>query len=430
MSYSNKKILILYFDKPTRVAVHDLLYCYQDYSESKCYYYSLKRGKIPKYLLRTEFDLIIFHTCFLSHRWIGTKKFKKEVYPLINSLRDNTAVKIAMPQDEWIHTNILNDLINDFKITIVFSVAPESEWRTIYNNIDFTKVRIHKVLTGYISSNTVRIVKKLELKSAGRDIDIGYRAFQAPVWLGKHGYLKTKIADVIALQARAYKLRTDISTKEKDTFHGDHWLNFLLRCKYFIGVEGGSTVFDPDGTIWKKGTEYLALKPNATYEEVEVACFSGLEGSIRLIAISPRHLEAVITKTCQILIEGDYNGILKPEVHYLELKKDFSNLREIMEILHDDQRRESIADRAYKDIVLSEKYSYRTFTEHILNTSLKKGIDSKISVRDANIYFLNSLIELYTHIIYSRKITKCRSLIYYYFRKIMQIPPLQKGYLF
>ena len=35
--------------------------------------------------------------------------------------------------------------------------------------------------------------------------------------------------------------------------------------------------------------------------------------SYAFFAISPRHLEAVITKTAQVLVEGRYSGVLEPE---------------------------------------------------------------------------------------------------------------------
>jgi hypothetical protein len=243
------KILILYFDKPTRVAISDLLYCYKKYAGADCFYYSMHRGALPEYLTKINFDLIVFHTIFISHRWLGFELFKKTVYPLIENVKRSNAVKILLPQDEWIHTDTLNDFVNEFEIDIVYSVAPESEFKKIYDKVNFDKVKFFKVLTGYIDDTTLSRIAQIESKGVDRKIDIGYRAFKAPPWLGSHGYLKTKIADVFNVEAKKYDLVTDISTNANDTFLGDSWYDFLLKCKYFIGVEGGATVLDPDGSI-------------------------------------------------------------------------------------------------------------------------------------------------------------------------------------
>ena len=39
--------------------------------------------------------------------------------------------------------------------------------------------------------------------------------------------------------------------------------------------------------------------------------------------ISSRHFDAIGTGTCQILLEGRYNDILKPGEHYIALSHDF-----------------------------------------------------------------------------------------------------------
>ena len=77
------------------------------------------------------------------------------------------------------------------------------------------------------------------------------------------------------------------------------------------------------------------------------------------------HLEAVITKTCQVLVEGDYDGILQPNRHYIPLKRDFSNLVEVLDKLRDDELLEEIANQAYEEIYMSKRYSYEKFASDI-----------------------------------------------------------------
>lgn len=376
-------ILIVYWNTITqlRATIDQHLYSFKRYSENaNCFYVNIALGNLPSYLWKINFDLVIFHTTFLAQRWSGAESFRKWALARIEKLKTNKAVKVALPQDEWLHTNELNRFINEFDVSHVFSVAPPSEWKIIYSGIDQSMVKLHQVLTGYIDDKLINRVAAYSTRISLRDIDIGYRAFRSPEWLGRHGFLKTKIADVFLTDLSAKELKLDISVERKDTIVGDEWYKFLLRCKYFIGVEGGSTVHDPDGDILVKGFEYVKENPKATFEEIEEACFPGMDDNLHLIAISPRHLECCVTRTCQILVEGTYNEILQPGKHYIELKKDFSNLAEVLKLIKKDELRKTITEQAYVDIVLSGTYSYRNFVKEVIALSVLEKKNDTTSV--------------------------------------------------
>lgn len=334
--------------------------------------YSVDQGPLPSYLKKVTFDLIVFTTILAGERWGGKANMDK-VYQLLNYLKTINVTKVVHPQDEWIHTHLLNDFIIDFNISHVFSVAPPSEWKKIYNRVDFSKVKFHEVLTGYLSQKTIKKCKAITDSLTEQKIDIGYRAYKSPPWLGRHGFLKTKIADVFIAEAPKHNFVINISTEDKDTILGEDWLKFMASCKYFIGVEGGSTIIDPDGEIFKNGTAYTQSNPNATFEELEKLFFEGMDGNLGLIAISPRHLEACVTKTCQVLIEGNYNNVLKPNVHYIELKKDFSNLEHVFQQMKDENLRKTYVEAAYKEVVASQKYTYKNYTTTIINASISEA---------------------------------------------------------
>jgi hypothetical protein len=96
--------------------------------------------------------------------------------------------------------------------------------------------------------------------------------------------------------------------------------------------------------------------------------------SYEFFAISPRHFESVMTKTCQILVEGNYSGVLKADEHYIALKRDFSNLDEALSKLKDDSYIQAMIDRAYEDIYLSGKYTYTSFAQQ-----LEQAIDVELA---------------------------------------------------
>ena len=49
------------------------------------------------------------------------------------------------------------------------------------------------------------------------------------------------------------------------TFYGDDWYRFLARCRYTIGMEGGSSILDRDGSVRACVEARLAEQPDATF---------------------------------------------------------------------------------------------------------------------------------------------------------------------
>jgi hypothetical protein len=364
-------VLIVYWhNAPSiRITTEDHLLCFERYLPHYCYYLNLADEVLPAWVHRVKFDIIVFHDLFFCGRWGGRPLFEK-LSSRIDFLRGSNAFKIAIPQDEFISADLLCEFINSFAVQAVFSVAPPSEWPKIYRDVDRERVKFYCVLTGYLEDTTLSRIEAIVSHAKQRTTDIGYRAggrsWRQASWLGRHGTLKIEIADLVEAEAPKHNLKVDISTRSEDTFMGDAWYQFLAGLKYTIGLEGGASVLDWDGTIRVNTLEYVERHPQASFEEIEAACFPGLDGQFALFALSPRHLEACATRTCQILIEGNYNGVLLPWRHYLPLKRDMSNLFEILEIARQDSKRESIVETAYQDIVVSGRYTYNAFVQFIL----------------------------------------------------------------
>src|SRR3990172_8265529 len=148
-------ILIVYYslDYPLRTTVADHLYAFQRYARHRCFYLNLALWHPPGYLRRVHFDLIVFHTIFLSQRW-DIPRFRRLV-KRARPLRELNGIKIALPQDEFLNTDVLCDFINDFDVQYVFSVMPESEWPKIYASVDPARTKFFKVLTGYLDEDTL-----------------------------------------------------------------------------------------------------------------------------------------------------------------------------------------------------------------------------------------------------------------------------------
>lgn len=380
---------------PWRIVLRCFLDSYQKYlSNAICYYFILPQKEILQNNLRNlDYDLIIFDCMFSGLlRW-GDYEDIRHYVDKVNFLKSRNTTKVLVTQDEWLRTDNVCNFINEFGINVVISVAPPSEWHTLYPTVDFSKVRFYQGLTGYLEDHIVVKTKNLIDKQRDRPIDIGYRAARSPAWFGRHGFLKTQVAEVFQEKSPSFGLKIDISTNRKNEISGFAWYKFMASCKYFIGVEGGVSVLDPIGKIWKEGVLFQKKFPNATFEEIENAVFPNQEGSVKLFALSPRHLEAVCTKTCQILVEGDYNGILKPNIHYIPLKKDFSDIETVLQKTSDVKLRQTIAENAYKDIVLSGKYTYKGFISFLLEKVFENEEIplSKITLKEKITYQLNRL---------------------------------------
>lgn len=380
------KVLVIYHHDlgfPLRKTVEDSLTCFEKYTSLNCFYLNVAFG-VPDYAIKVNYDLVIYHNIFLSKRSLP-RRFNK-VLKQSEILKRVSGYKIAFPQDEYEFTNSLNKFIVDFNIDHVFSITPESQIPVIYHSIDRNKIKINRVLTGYLDRSTVSEITEHLKTVRNRSIDIGYRANKLSYSLGKHAYLKYYIGEMFMDKCRGLSLKKDISNNPKDTFLGFSWYKFLCDCKYTLGVEGGASIHDPDGKIADEVKAYINSHPKASFEEVHSNLLERYEGNLKHQVLSPRILECCVTKTCQVLIEGEYNGILKPNIHYIELKKDFSNLHDVIEHISSDILRSEITERAYNDVMMNEKLYYDNYVKDLIRVSLgKRYVFKKISEIDLEI---------------------------------------------
>ena len=359
-------ILVLYHapHAPLRRSVADHLYSIRRYSGRPCIYINLAIRSVPAWIDRLDIDLVVLHTILLATRW------QPEV--LHDAVRRMAPVhrlrcpRIAIPQDEFLNTDLLVDVLREFNVSRIYTCAAEEDWRTIYGPLLDEGVGIRRVLTGYLDPATVDRIEALSLRKPAREIDIGYRAWRPEPWLGRHGMLKAWIAEAAVAEGSRRGLRLDISLAAEDTLLGDAWYNFLLRSRWTIGVEGGASLLDRDGGIRHRVDAYLGSHPGASFDEVEAACFPGLDGGLHLRAISPRHFEACATRTPQVLVEGAYNGILTAGRHFVPLRADLGNISEILDEVAQGHDGREMAEQAYQDVVASGRYGYDAFVRELL----------------------------------------------------------------
>jgi hypothetical protein len=186
-----------------------------------------------------------------------------------------------------------------------------------------------------------------------------------PAWLGELGQEKVRIGLRFAADAQRYGLACDVSYREEDRLYGDSWVDFLCQCKSVLGVESGASVFDFSGEIQRQVETHLAREPHTPFETLRDLYFKDEEGRISLAQISPRCFEAAAVRTLMILYEGEYSGLLVPWHHYVPLKKDHSNMDEVVAALRDPARAREITDNAYREVACAEANTFRAFVRKV-----------------------------------------------------------------
>lgn len=369
MTHHPKKILVLFWYsgrlEEIRAAIgHHLRALESSETRHKLFYYNAVNGA-PAWLRYMRFDAVILHTTFLQARWSTWFYNRKWNLRWIHDLR---CAKIALPQDEYDHSEILDEWLYELDVSSIFTCHDASTRQLLYP-LMHSKARFYECLTGYVDERIARQYEKEILSPETRRYDVVYRAKHLPYWFGSHGQMKHKIAGVVEERAQALGLSCDISTDDKNTIVGNRWFDFLASGRVVIGCETGSSVIDRRGELKAKIESLLRANPQLSFAQVSAQLPAGWD-NYQLFAVGPRHFEAVITKTCQVLVEGHYNGIFQPDRHYIPLKQDYSNLDEVLLKIRDYRYIEQIAEQAYKDIYLSRKYTY----QH-LAWDIEKAID-------------------------------------------------------
>jgi glycosyl transferase family 1 len=350
-------VLFLYASSefPARRTVTSYIRSFARYSPDPVVFNNDFFWKAPWWLSLIRFDVVIFHHS-LTTPW-SRSRYPKKIERL-QKWFGYVPFKIALFQDEYFNSDLAVEFINKLGIDSVFSVAPESEWPKIYRGVS-EKAKFTRVLTGYIDPDDLpRDVNAVV--GSDRPVDVGYRSDWTPPLfrLGSFGFLKVLIAQRFLSTRASKNLKSDIVVGRSAFLRGRKWLTFLQRCRWVLGVESGSSVLDVDGSVTSAISSYLAQHPNAEFDEVQKACLQGKDGSLALRTISPRHFEAIVCGCGQVLIEGEYDGVLKAGRHYLAVDDDFSNLEEVVERTNDEGLRRQMVETSYREVALNPKNQY------------------------------------------------------------------------
>jgi hypothetical protein len=190
-----------------------------------------------------------------------------------------------------------------------------------------------------------------------RTIDIGFIGHLYHTFIGDME--RTNLIQFFQRNGKDLGMNCDIRTQRLPR---EEWAQFLRRCRGILGAESGTYYLDRTGQIIEDVKNYVKGHPDGSFEEMYDLFFKDHQGPVSGKAISSRHFEPIGTKTCQILIEGAYNSILKPDEHYISVKKDLSNIEDVIQRFKDDSYRKGMVERTYEYVMDGHTYRHRVNT--------------------------------------------------------------------
>jgi hypothetical protein len=334
----------------------DHISAFEDYSNHHLWLCS-NLGHLPDRLALERFDVLIIHysMCLLNNNYISAESKTK--------ICKYKGLKVVFIQDEYRQINKMNEILQFLNIDVLFTCFPESEIEKIYFAKQLKAVSKYTNLTGYIPARLLENNHQAPIQE--RPIDVGYRGRKLSYWYGELAFEKWNIVDKWFKHVAEEELKTDLSYNESDRLYGEKWIQFLSSCKTTLGVESGTSVMDFTGDLEKAIELYQLSHPTESFFEVQQKYLLAHEGKHKLNQISPRCFEAISLKTVLVLYEGEYSGILVAGRHYIMLKKDFSNIQEVLNYIRDDDLLQEMAERTYQEIALNPEYSYKAFVNRV-----------------------------------------------------------------
>lgn len=190
-----------------------------------------------------------------------------------------------------------------------------------------------------------------------RTIDIGFIGHLYHSFIGDME--RTNLIQFFQRNGSSLGVSCDIRTQRLSR---GEWAQFLRKSRGILGAESGTYYLDKTGQTIEDVKKYVKGHPSVSFKEIHDLYFKNRQNSVSGKAISSRHFEPIGTKTCQILIEGEYNGILKADEHYISVRKDLSNIEDVIQRFKDNSYRRAMVERTYEYVMDSHTYRHRVDT--------------------------------------------------------------------
>lgn len=336
-------------------------------------------GGFPPALRSLRFRVILLHYSLFGY-WPYLQLNNRFLHYLAN---DKVSYKIAFFQDEYHFCQPRFDFINYFGIDCIYTLIEPGYFNDVYGKYTRADSLVYTI-PGYVSNDLIDRGNQLFKPDENRLIDIGYRGRKLEYYMGQGAQEKTEIARLFKERSCDLDLTLNIEAEENERIYGENWYKFIADCRGVLGVEAGVSIFDLEDKVRKEYEHFSSENPRLSFEEISNRLLRPWEGNIYYRTISPRHFEAAAFKVCQILFEGKYSGIMQPMVHYIPLKKDFSNYSGVIRLFRNKSMRQQLTENAYRDLISSGKYNYQNFIAGFDQHLIDHGFHPGINKRDAD----------------------------------------------
>lgn len=363
-----KKVLLLYSVSSCKVnTIREHVNAFGLFSRHEITYYDATNDNCIHELFLNSFDAVVIH---FSVRISVKGHLSEDIY---TKLKSYSGAKILFIQDEYDNLAMTYSYMQEIGFDSVFTCVPDQYVDYVYPSTKFKGTRFINNFTGYIP---YVLMNYNFPKIADRSTHVFYRGRALPYFYGTLGKEKYEIGIKFqaALQQTDITLNVNLESAEDKRIYGEDWYYTLSRSKATLATESGSNVFDFDGDL-----EQLIesdVQKGKDYDYIYEKYIKEREQHIQMNQVSPKIFEAICLGTVLVLYEGTYSGILTPGVHYIPLKKDFSNFADVIAMLQDDLALQKIADKAYEDIIQNGRYTYQSF----IRESFDKEIDHQVVI--------------------------------------------------
>ena len=308
-----------------------------------------------------EFDILIWHysfrICFSN----------SQIDRLVKVFASHHGIRALFIQDEYNNTNLAKMNIVKAKFSLVFTCVPVRSLQVFYPEVEFVGVKFINVLTGFIPD---RLLDRLASPNESRSIHIGYRGRELGFEYGDLGRDKSQIGiDLLcALRGRS-DINLDIEISESSRFVGDQWLKFLGSCVATLVTESGSNIIDSHGELAKVAHSNKFL----SYQSFRSEFIGSREINGLMNQLSPRVFEAAAMRTLIISYEDSFSDYLRDGIDFFGLRRDLSNLNELVDLLQNAIKVRTYTDSAYDHIVKSGRFSQSSFQELVRSSLLEQS---------------------------------------------------------
>ncbi len=190
-----------------------------------------------------------------------------------------------------------------------------------------------------------------------RSIDVGFVGDLYDRLIGDQE--RTRLVEFMASRGAAFGMRCDI---RRERMPRADWAAYLNDCHGVVGAESGTYFLQPGGEALRCAKTCLRSDPDASFDAVFQRCFAHVQSALCGKAVSSRHFEPIGTHTCQLLIEGAYNGILEADRHYIAVARDLSNIEDAVGRFRDVSYRSIVTSTAYDHVMAAHTYHHRVST--------------------------------------------------------------------